>query len=417
MAKRIRHSLISLFLLQGGQYLASLILLPIFTQRLGVQGYGEMAFCLALAAYFGLLVEWGYGATSTKEVAIYKDDVKKRSEIFWNTFSGKLFLMSVAAIFLLLLTDIAPDFLLNKHLLWLAFGMVVANGLAPNFYYQGLEKLDLLFSINVAFRFLSIPVVLLFVHDAGDVDVAQGIVSAMVILAALANLYCLKRLQLIRWVAPSISNIVEGMKAAAPLFFSMAAIGLFGNSLTVILGYTLGATAVGMFAAALNLYKAAQGLFAPLSQILFPRFSHLFHHDYDEGVRMLKRVLLFQIPLSIVVAALLAWSASSVLPLLIGHKFAASVYLFQLMCVVLVLNSISNLVGSQLMVVLNHHMFFTKTVIWAGAISLLVAALTNLAFGEAGSVYAMIAFETIVIGMSVYGLRILNPEIIQSLKS
>lgn len=417
MAKRIRHSLLSLFLLQGGQYLASLILLPILTQRLGVQGYGEMAFCLAMAGYFGLLVEWGYGVTATKEVAICKGDVEKQSAVFWNAFFGKLFLMGVAALLLQLLMDFSPSFLLNKHLLWLAFGMVVANGLAPNFYYQGIEKIDVLFLINLVFRFLSVPIVLLCVHDANDVDVAQGIVSATVIFAALTNLYCLRRLELIRWVRPSPAMIVSNMKAATPLFVSMAAIGLFANSLTVILGYTSGAVAVGMFAAALNLYKAAQGLFAPFSQILFPRFSHLFHHDYDEGVRMLKRALLFQIPLSIVVAALLAWSANSVLPMLIGHKFDASVYLFQLMCIVLVLNSVSNLIGSQMMVVLNHHTFFTKTVLWAGVASITLATFADMSVGEVGSVLAMILFETLVISASVYGLRILSPELVRSLKA
>lgn len=417
MAKRIRHSLVSLLILQGGQYLASLVLLPILTRRLGVQGYGEMAFCLAIAGYFGLLVEWGYGVTSTKEIAICKGDVEKQSAIFWNTFFGKLFLVGIAALLMVLFIDFSPVFLLNNHLLWLAFGMVVANGLAPNFYYQGIEKLDVLFLTNLVFRFLSVPIVFLCVHDVNDVVVAQGIVSATVVLAALTNLYFLKRLELLRWTKPSPSMIVSKMKAAAPLFVSMAAIGLFGNSLTIVLGYTSGAVAVGMFAAALNLYKASQGLFAPMSQILFPRFSHLFHHDYDEGVLMLKRVLLLQIPFSILVAAFLAWSASTVLPMLIGHKFDASVYLFQLMCIVLVLHSVSDLIGSQMMVVLNHYVFFTKTVLWAGVASIALAIIADMNLGAVGSLPAMILFETLVICASIYGLHTLNPQLLRSLRS
>lgn len=113
----------------------------------------------------------------------------------------------------------------------------------------------------------------------------------------------------------------------------------------VILRYTSGAVAERMFAVALSVYKVAQGLFTPLSWILFLRFSHLFHHDHNVGVRIHKRILLFHISLLIVFSALLAWSVTLVLPFLISHKFYALVYLFQLMCMVPVLNSVSNLIG------------------------------------------------------------------------
>jgi len=417
MTKRIRHSLISLFLLQGGQYLASLILLPILAQRLGVEGYGEMGFCLAMTAYLGLLVEWGYGVTSTKAIAISRGDISAQSRIFWNTFCGKLLLLSIAALGLLLITEMSPAFLSSSSLLWLAFGMVVANGIAPNFFYQGVEKLEVLFSINVGLRFLSIPLIMAFVHDADDVGIAQGIVSGAVIFAALINLSLLGHLKLVQWIRPELRTIYLDMRAAAPLFLSMAALGLFANSLTVILGYASGVAAVGAFTAALNLYKAAQGIFAPLYQIMFPRFSHLFHHDDAEGLRMLKRVLIRQTPLTMLVAGCLAISAPWVLPLLLGSNFDSAILVFQWMCLALVLNGIANIIGGQLMVALNHHLFYTKAVLVAGFISLPTAWLMNLWVGDIGSVWAMLIFETLIISICVIGLSRFNPQILKALQS
>ena len=417
MTKRIRHSLISLFLLQGGQYLASLILLPILAQRLGIEGYGEMGFCLALTAYLGLLVEWGYGVTSTKAIAICRGDVAAQSQIFWRTFFGKLILLAMAALGLVMITEMSPSFLTSSNLLWLAFGMVVANGLAPNFFYQGVEKLEVLFSINVGLRFLSIPLILVLVHDAGDVDIAQGIVSGAVICAAIINLYLLWRLKMVQWIRPEIQAIYSDMRAAAPLFLSMAAVGLFANSLTVILGYASGVAAVGAFTAALNLYKAAQGIFAPLYQIMFPKFSHLFHYDEAAGVRMLKKVLLVQTPLTMLVAGCLAISAPWILPLLLGSNFDTAVPVFQWMCLILVLNGIANLIGGQLMVALNYHLFYTKVVLVAGGISLPTAWLMNLWVGDIGSVWAMLIFEAVIIGACVIGLHRFNSQILKALQS
>lgn len=399
MSRRLRHSFLSLLLTQGGQYLASLIILPILTRRLGLDGYGELGLCLAIIGYLGLVVEWGYSATATKQIAIVKDDLVERSRVFWSVFWGKcaLLVLSAAALWGFLQSGwLAMG---NHILLWMCFITVMANGLSPNFFYHGLERLDFPFGVNLISRFLSIPVILILVQAPSDVATAQGTISVALLVATITNLLYLKRLKLICWVSPSLSQLLVCMKTAAPLFVSTAILGVFYNSLTVILGYTSGTASVGAFTAALNLYRAAQGMFLPLSQTVYPRLSYLFCHDKTEGVRMLKRVFKLLVPVTAVVCLLLAWGAQWALPMLIGQQFDASVTLFQLFTVALFLFGLSSLIGAQVMVLLNRHVMYTKIVTLSVFGSLIAAYIMNLLWGAAGSALAVIACEvSVVIG-------------------
>lgn len=415
MARRLRHNLLSLLVNQGGQYLASLILLPVLTRRLGLDGYGELGFCLAVVGYLGLLVEWGYVATSTKQIAIFKEDVREYSRVFWGVWCGKSLLLVFAAFLLWVFLDLNWLVIGDHRLLWMAFLMVVANSLAPNFLFHGLEKLDLALGVNIGFRFLSIPFVLLFVHDASDVTVAQGIVSVTLLLSTMTNLFLLKRLRLVCWVKPTFLEIVGAMKIAAPLFLSTAAQGFFASSLTVVLGYTSGAGAVGAYTAAINLYKAAQGMFILVSQTVYPRLSSLFHHDMPGGIRMLRRILLVQAPITGIVCALMAWVPSWLLPLFVGHQFDASVQLFQLLTVALFLYSMTTLLGLQLMVLVNCYSLYTKTVLLAVGASLIAAYVMNIFWGAIGSVLAIIISEASILVLSLVYLKQQLPLVFKAL--
>lgn len=415
MPRRLRTTMFSLLATQGAQYLASLIVLPILTRRLGLDAYGELGYCLSLVGYLGLLVEWGYAVTAANQIAIMKDNLVERSRIFWSVWLGKLFLLMVATCFLCIFLQL--DFLIigDHNLLWVCFLLVVANSLSPTFLFHGLEILDVPLGVNVIFRFLSIPFLLIFLRDPSDVTVAQGIVSLALVLSTLTNLFLLKRLRLICWRWVTFAEIFGAMRLARPLFVSTAAQSFFSGSLTVILGHTTGSGAVGAYTAAINFYRAAQAIFTTVSQAFYPRLSALFHRDMEGALRLLRLILLIEVPVSATVCALLAFSSSWLLPILIGHQFDESAHVFSLLTVALFLYGLTNLLGVQLMVLVNCYSFFSRTLLFSIGVSLIIAFPMNSVWGAIGSALAIIMSEASVLFASLVHLKRQSPLVFDAL--
>ena len=374
MIKRLRHSIFILILLQGGQNLSSLLLLPVLTRNLGPAGYGEVAFCIALIGYFVLFADWGFGLGASQQIAIHREDRQKCSEIFWTTIFSKLFLSIVGAFVLFLMTVCIPSIQEYSLLLWLVYLTVIATVIAPAFYYQGVESLEVMFFIGLLVRFASIPVIYALVRGPSDVAWAVGIQVIAQLLAALINFYRLIRSNEIVWVKPSYGDISHALFQSWPLFLSTLSGGVFSSSVIVILGWATDLATVGYFVGALNLIRAGQGMLAPISQAVFPRISHLFAYARNEAIIALEKVFIYQSILTGLMTVGLFLLAPFILPLLMGPAFLESVSVFRILTPLFFLGGISNLFGQQILVTLGYHRAYTVIGFIFGIIGLFLIA-------------------------------------------
>jgi PST family polysaccharide transporter len=417
MAKRLRHSIFVLLLLQGGQNLSSLILLPLLTRALGVTGYGELGFCIAFIGYFVLFVEWGFGLGASQQIAIYRDDKHKRSQIFWDVFASKFFLACIGAVVLLIATYFLAIVRPHALLLWLVYLSVIAMVFAPSFYYQGMEKLEGMFLINLVIRFASLPIIFLLVQDINDIAWAIGIQSGALLLAALINFMVLLQSRSLMWVCPSKNGVIESLKSNFPLFLSSASAGIFSSSVVVILGLVSGSLAVGYFVGALNLIKACQGLLAPLSQVMFPRLSHLFQHDRDEAIAALKKVFLLQSSITLLMTVIAFTLAPFILPMLMGQGFDHSVFVFQVLSPLFILSALTNLLGQQAMVPLGFHNAYTRVIVLGSIVGLVLVGILGYLYSATGAAISLVLAELLIVLIMASYLRKTDPKLMDALKN
>lgn len=397
--------------MQGGNYLVPLLTLPWLTRVLGVDAFGQLGFITAFLAYFVLLVDWGFSLSATQKVAIYRNDQLERSKIFWTVFFARLLLAGIGFFALSIVLLVIPSLKTDYLLFLVAYLMVMGTALTPAFYYQGIERMGKMALVNSAIKFLSVPCIFLFVTGSEDVGIAIGIQALFIFLAGAVNFVALVLSDELAWVKPAPSDIRDSLFEGWPLFLSTASISLYTNSNTVILGFVANTAAVAYFTAAQTVIRAAQGLYGPISQALFPRMSHLFHHSKDSALSSLRNLLWVQGLVTALMSCILFVLGSWLLGLLFGSQFESGASVLRWLSPLLFLIGLSNVFGIQGMVPLGHTKAFSRILFASGIFNIAIIVPLGYWFEANGAAMAVLITELIVtIAMGLY-LRSVEPKL------
>jgi len=99
--KRLIGNIFSLSVLQALNYLLPLITFPYQVRVLGTEKFGLLAFASSTIAYFNIIVDFGFNLTAPREIAIYREDKKKLSEIISSVMQIKFILFLISLLILL----------------------------------------------------------------------------------------------------------------------------------------------------------------------------------------------------------------------------------------------------------------------------------------------------------------------------
>lgn len=397
-----RHSLkknaASLFAIQLANQALPLVTLPIVTRALGAEEFGRMSFVLAVIAYATLIADYGFNLTATAAISVKRQDRKARSRIFWETMSVKALLAIACGITMILLLSWVPRAANDASLYVVAFGVVAASVLTPNWYYHGVERLPALGLMTLATRAAAVPATLWLVRSPDDTLLALAITVASGLGASVLSLGGLWVRREVSFFSPALTNIRASLADGWHVFVATAAISLYTNSNTVLLGILAGNRAVALFVAAEKVVKASFLILTPISQSLYPRLSYLMAHDRPQAFVLIRRSA--WIVGSVAVALLLgiAGLAPWVIPLLFGPGFADAVPLLQLMSVLPLAIGLSNLLGVQTMLPLGMKREVSVVVIGCGAVNVALLILLVPHWGARGAAISVALTEILVAG-------------------
>lgn len=410
MDRQLKKNVASLTLLQIGNYLVPLVTLPYLTRMLGVDGFGQFGFVTAFTMYFVLVVDWGFNLSSTRDVAVAREDKLARSTVFWETIASRSFLTVASALLLFVLISLVPKLGEQSKLLWLGILQVLASTLSTAFYYQGIEKMGRMALTNLGIRLLSIPLLFCFVLGKNDIEIAFAIQVGCFLLASLVNLALLMSSREILWSCPSFQGVVGRVFGAFPLFLSTAGASLYNNSNAVVLGFVASEAAVGYFVAGFTLVKAVVGLTGPFGQAVFPRISHLIAVESAETSSFLRRMLLWQFLIGAVLTVslwiFLPWGVTW----FFGNSFQASIEVVAWLSFLPSVICVASVLGMQALVPLGHTRWFAGVFLVCGVLNFLMLLPMGYAWGAAGAAMAVLMTEvTILLGMAM-GLKTYEPK-------
>jgi len=282
MLKRIRNALkinstkvlaeniVSLAACQALNYILPLLTLPYLVRVLEPEKFGVIAFAQSFVAYFNILVDFGFGLSAPREVAINRHDKEKVTEIYSAVFTIKLILLLISLLILLLIIYTFDRFSSERLLYLVAFSSVVGAAFSPIWYFQGMEVMKVTSTINITVRSLFTILVFIVVRRAEDYIYYPALISAGSIISAGVSLWFVRYKMNQKFCFCSSSTLVHYFRESATFFWSRVSVSAYTSSNAFILGLFCAPATVGYYSIAERLYTALQQLYSPLMQALYP---------------------------------------------------------------------------------------------------------------------------------------------------
>jgi PST family polysaccharide transporter len=395
MTTPIRKTLLYLILIQGGNYIVPLLMLPYLGRVLGVREFGVLAFCQAVTQYLVLFTEYGYNFTATRLVSVRRDDPDGLAEVYTNTTAARLVLVVSALALMVAGVLLIPELRQHVGILAALFLGIVGNALTPIWLFQGLERMRALVLPTFVSRLIGLVFVFLLVTGPGDAALAALGVSLGNVLLAVCSLWMLRRDRLVKLVGTSRRMIVDSLKDGFPLFLSFILVSFYVNFNSILLNYFHGPEVVGQFAMADKIRIAAQAMFMVISQAFYPRISQ-YHATDPQAARRLMRMAMIaifstSIGLFIGIELLAEWGIET----WIGPQFRSSIPLLKLEAVLPPIISVAVVFGGLGILAQGRARSLTNVFLGATVLHLLYVVPLTRYGGAEGTIMAVILTEIV----------------------
>ncbi|MFO1518589.1 MAG: flippase [bacterium] len=403
----LRHGLVhNIFALYGVHfvnYLFPLVTIPYLARVLGPSTWGLVAFAQSFGQYLNLIMEYGFNLSATREVARFREDKKKLAELLAGVLGAKSLLTLACFAAALIAKVFVGNFQAHPILFWSALFWSIAQSFSPIWYYQGLERMKFVASLDVVAKTFSTLAIFLIVRSpdhAWKVLVLQGGGAFLSSSVALWIAY-----RGVPFQVPNFFLTLQALKMGWTMFLFRSAVSLYTVGNTFILGLFAPPEFVGFYAGAEKISKALVGLLTPINQALYPRLSYLAQESRAKAAQLTQISFKVMGGIGMLMGVVAFIGAPIWVRLFLGSGFEASILPLKILSFLPLLIALSNVLGIQWMLPLGMDRAFNWVIIGAGLLNLTLAVLLAPRFAQVGMAWAVVISEIFVTGAIFVLLR------------
>ena len=383
----------------GALGLVVTLLISIYVRRmLGPTAMGQVSWSLAVIGYLGMIVNPGLTPIGERELA--------RNRLRGNELLALVLTLQTAfsAIVYALLVVFAAFDLRGPavSILLLIQGLTLfLTAWNSGWVLQAYERMVIPSVASLVINALQLPVLLLFVHSPDDTNLYAFLALPFALAGVIFNFWYMIRRGAVRSLRlrPTFAGSARLLREAWPVALAQAAILILQTSGIIILGFTSGDNAVGQYATAHRLIMVASLGTAALWNAFFPalaRSSTVPDHAAELSREFLGLLAWIGFPL-----AALGWACGRhVVELMYGAAFAESGLYFEWLSLSIALTYLYYGLVAILMPLGRSTLQF-QIIAVAAAVNLALNAIAIPLYGPWGSIAAMLAAETVLLGLGL----------------
>ena len=411
--KKLTENFLSLSVLQGLNYLLPLITLPYLVRVLGPEKYGLVAFAQAFIAYFGILTDYGFNLSATREISIQRENKEKISAIFSSVMLIKFVFLILSFILMSVLVFSIHKFRNEWLLYFLTFGTVLGQVLFPIWFFQGIERMKYITWLNIIAKTIFTVLVFVLIHQKTDYVYVPFLGALGTIISGVLALGIIRKHFKVNFHLPSKNEVIHQLREGWYIFISTVAISLYSISNTFILGLFASNTIVGYYSGAEKIINAVQGLLSPVSQTIYPHISKIASESKERALKFLQKITILIGSSSFFLSLLIFLLAEVVIKILLGGQYLESIKVLRILSFLPFIVGLSNIFGIQTMLTFDYKKSFSNILIIASLINITLAFILVPFFFHIGIAFSVVISETFVtIAMFVYlqrkGIRVLE---------
>jgi polysaccharide transporter, PST family len=286
-----------------------------------------------------------------------------------------------------------------------SFLTVVGTAFFPVWFFQGIEQLKFVTIGQSTARLLSLPVMFLLVRHGDDYPLAALIQGGVPVAAALIIAPVVWMRIRIDSYWPSMRDIHSCLREGWHLFVSNGAMYLFCNTTVVLLGVVAGNTEVGYYSAADKLIRAGNALMNPITQALYPHLNSLRMTSNEAALHLIRKSLALVGGATLFASAATFLLAGPISHLLLGSRFGPSVIVLQCMSPLLFLLGVSNILGTQTMLVFGLDALVSRIILVSALVSSVSTLLLANRWGAPGAAAATAGSALLMTILMIGALR------------
>jgi PST family polysaccharide transporter len=396
--KIIAKNYVALLFIQGTNFILPLIIFPYLVRTLGSEKYGLVMVAQSVALFLTIIVDFGFNISATREVANLKNDKEKLSQFYWNIFSIKLALIMITFLLLLGLIIYVDKFSLDPLVYLFSFGLVLGQAIFPTWFFQGIEKMQVITIVNVAaklFFTISLFFVVLSPADFEYVPIFNGL--GFVISGLFGFVFSL---QYVKFVFPKLSQVKGIIENSSSLFFSNFAVSLYTSSNTLILGFFAGDSIAGVYASMEKLILAIKSMYSPFYQAIFPNLSTKPYNEIRSYIDKMRIPVGF---LGLIISIIIFFGAKQILmlafddALIVGYSAV-----FQILGLISILSSLNMLYVTLYFPSIKKYKIRMKILISGGFLNLIIALSLVKFYTIYGVAISAVTTELFILLLAVY---------------
>lgn len=402
-SQTIVKNFLSLGLLQGVNCLVPILVIPFIVRALGVEAFGNVSFAQGIVQYFTILVNFGFDYSATRQIALYREDERKRSQIFWSVISAKFILLVIALCAFLLLTAFYDRIQQDPMLYMALFAINLGYVLFPTWFFQGVEQMGKMALINFFIKVIGMGIPAFLVTVPSDYLIYAAMPSvAYLLMGVIAFVYAVKRFNLKRPDATELKKERDAQfKLGFPVFLNTLFAALYTIANLTILGLFKENYEVGIYSGAYKIISAIMMVTSmPIHMAIFPSISRKMEASFVEGVAYYKKMIGVTALFAVFVTLMVYIASPLMVQILLGEKFADSIPLLRTLSIIPALVIMASMFTVQGLYGLGFQRFAPWVGLSVGLSCVVLNFLLIPRLGGTGAAYAWIVAEILEILIS-----------------
>lgn len=364
-----RKTLISNFsylsVLQLTGYVFPLITMPYLARVIGPEGFGRIAFALAIIVWIQTIADWGFSFTATRDVAQHRDNQMIVSEILSKVLCAKLFLAILTFLILCVLILTIPIFKANAAIILITYLTVPSSIIFPDWFFQAIEKMKYTTIFNLIIKFIFTILVFVLINEEQDFVYQPLLTVIGYLICGLIALYLIFYRWNYKFIIPDFRVIIKTIQAGTNVFLNNLVPNLYNSFSTLLLTVYGGPAANGIYDGGNKFAIIFTNLQSVISRTFFPFLSR----RSDKHSVFAK----INISISLLASLFLFVSAPLIVEIMLGNEFIESILVLRILSLSIFFLALNDTYGTNYLIVKNHERELRNIAIISSIVGFLVA--------------------------------------------